>query len=81
MRTRSDSRGVSGRRGSRQFRGPPSTQFVVVADRDAVVLKVLNAPKLDDFAELLARARKSARESGMRRSDVAAAIKKVRRER
>ncbi len=59
----------------------PGTQFVVVADRDAVVLKVLNAPKLDDFAELLAHARKSARESGMRRSDVAAAIKKVRRER
>ena len=61
--------------------GAGSVQFVVVADRDAVVLKVLNAPKLDDFAELLAHARKSARESGMRRSDVTAAIKKVRRER
>ena len=56
-------------------------QFVVVADRDVVIFKVLNAPKLSEFAALSAEARRVAKQTGLRRSDVAQAVAKVRRPR
>jgi AbrB family looped-hinge helix DNA binding protein len=59
----------------------PGTQFVVVADRDAVVFKVLNAPKIAEFQAVLAKARETAKRTGMRRSDITKAIAEVRRKR
>lgn len=56
-------------------------QFVVVADRDVVIFKVLDAPKLSEFAALSAQARRVAKQTGLRRSDVAQAVTKVRRPR
>jgi AbrB family looped-hinge helix DNA binding protein len=56
-------------------------QFVVVADRDVVVLKVLDPPALGEFASLVAEARQAAKRSGLRQSDVAKAVAKVRRAR
>lgn len=56
-------------------------QFVVVADRDVVIFKVLDAPKLSEFAALAAQARRLAKQTGLRRSDVAQAVTKVRRPR
>jgi hypothetical protein len=54
-------------------------QFVVVADRDVVIFKVLDPPALNEFATLVARARQAARRSDMRQADIARAIAKVRR--
>jgi len=54
-------------------------QFVVVGDRDVVIFKVLEPPALTEFAALTARARRAARQAGLKRSDVAKAVKKVRR--
>ena len=54
-------------------------QFVVVADRDVVILKVLAPPSLKDFAALSAQARRAAKAAGLKRADVARAIAKVRR--
>ncbi|MEW6776884.1 MAG: AbrB/MazE/SpoVT family DNA-binding domain-containing protein [Bdellovibrionota bacterium] len=54
-------------------------QFVVVGRKDAVLLKALPAPPADEFELLLAEAENAARKAGMKRSDVAAAIRKVRR--
>ncbi len=54
-------------------------QFVVVGDRDVVILKVLEAPALAEFSALRARARRAANEAGVRPADVAKAISKVRR--
>ncbi len=54
-------------------------QFVVVADRDVVIFKVLDPPALREFAPLVARARQVAKRSGLRPADVASAIAKVRR--
>lgn len=54
-------------------------QFVVVADRDVVIFKVLDPPALNEFAPLVARARQAARRSDMRQVDIARAIAKVRR--
>jgi len=54
-------------------------QFVVVGDRDVVIFKVLQSPDMREFDALVARARGAARQAGMRRSDIAKAVTKVRR--
>ena len=56
-------------------------QFVVVADRDVVIFKVLDPPALGEFAPLVARVRQAAKRSGLRPADIAAAVSKVRRTR
>ena len=54
-------------------------QFVVVGDRDVVIFKVLEPPALAEFATLTARARRAARQAGLKRAEVAKAVKRVRR--
>jgi AbrB family looped-hinge helix DNA binding protein len=54
-------------------------QFVVVGDRDVVILKKLEPPVLSEFAALTATARRAAKQAGLRRADVAKAVAKVRR--
>ena len=55
------------------------TQFVVVGNRDVVILKAITPPSLKAFDDLVSRARMQTRRAGLRRSDVKAAVKKVRR--
>ena len=57
----------------------PGAQFVVVGDRDVVILKAIRAPSMSQFDELLQRARKAAREAGLKRADISEAIRRVRR--
>ena len=52
--------------------------FVVVAEGDVVVLKVLNTPKMSDFKALLDEAQNSADAAGLTPEDVEAAIREVR---
>ena len=54
-------------------------QFVVVANRDVVIFKRLEPPSLAEFATLVQRARRVAKKTGMRRTDISAAVAKVRR--
>ena len=54
------------------------TQFVVVGNRDVVILKTIMPPSLKAFDELVSRARTQARKAGLRKSDVRAAVTKVR---
>ena len=54
-------------------------QFVVIGERDVVILKALSHPSMSDFDGLVAAARKQARKAKMKRSDVAKATSKVRR--
>jgi AbrB family looped-hinge helix DNA binding protein len=56
----------------------PGVQFVVVGDRDVVILKVLQAPDMAEFDELASRARKAAKRAGLKRADVKDAIRKAR---
>ena len=56
-------------------------QFVVVADRDVVIFKVLDPPALREFAPLVVKARQAAKHSGLRQADVSNAISRVRRSR
>ena len=59
----------------------PGAQFVVIADRDVVIFKLLELPSLKDFAALVGRARKVAKQTGMTQADITNAVKKVRRAR
>lgn len=54
------------------------SQFIVVGDKDTLILKTITAPSMDEFDELLAEARKKPRMAGMKRTDIEAAIAKVR---
>jgi AbrB family looped-hinge helix DNA binding protein len=54
------------------------TQFVVVGDKDVVILKNISPPSLDEFDELIAKARKNAKAAGIKKSDVKDAILKAR---
>ena len=53
-------------------------QFVVVGDKDVVILKAISQPSMEDFDALISEARKQARKTGMKRSDITAAVAKVR---
>lgn len=53
-------------------------QFVVVGNRDAVILKVISAPSVKEFNDLIGQARRQARKAGLKKSDVEAAVARVR---
>lgn len=49
-------------------------QFLVIGDRDVVILKTLAAPSMKEFDELVGKARKQARQASLKRSDVREAV-------
>ncbi|MEW6520717.1 MAG: AbrB/MazE/SpoVT family DNA-binding domain-containing protein [Thermodesulfobacteriota bacterium] len=53
-------------------------QFIVVGDKDVVILKSISPPSIDEFDKLIAEARKAGKEAGLKKTDIAEAIKKVR---
>jgi len=54
------------------------TQFVVVGENDVVMLKTIEAPIMEDFDNLIQQARAQAKNVGLKKSDIKAAIKKAR---
>ena len=54
------------------------SQFVVVGDKDVVILKNISPPSLDEFDDLIADVRKKAKEAGIKGSDIQDAILKAR---
>lgn len=52
----------------------PGVQFIVIGDRDVVILKAISPPTMADFDELVSKARKQARKAKMKQSDVAKAV-------
>jgi len=59
----------------------PGARFVVMGDRDVVILKTIAAPGREEFATIAARARRQAREARVNRSDVVRVVRKVRSDR
>ncbi len=55
------------------------SQFVVIGERDVVILKTLTTPDMSEFDALIREARSKARKAGMKRSDIAEATTKVRK--
>jgi len=54
------------------------SQFVVLGEKDVVILKNISPPSINEFDELIANARKKAKAAGLKKSDVEDAISKVR---
>jgi AbrB family looped-hinge helix DNA binding protein len=54
------------------------SQFVVVGENDVVILKVLSPPSMDQFDALIAEARRQGKAAGLKKSDIADALAKVR---
>jgi AbrB family looped-hinge helix DNA binding protein len=63
----------------RRLRLETGAQFVVVGEGDVVVLKAVQPPSMAQFDELVRSARAAARRTGMKRRDVAQAVRKARR--
>ena len=63
----------------RQLRLKPGARFVVVGDKDVVILKEITPPSMAEFDRLILEARRQARKAGMKRSDVVAVVAAVRR--
>ncbi|RMG87356.1 MAG: AbrB/MazE/SpoVT family DNA-binding domain-containing protein [Candidatus Dadabacteria bacterium] len=57
----------------------PGTEFVVVGKADAVVLKAITPPAPDEFDEIIAEARRQAREAGLTPEAARAVLDEVRR--
>ncbi len=66
--------------GIRQQLGLDSgTQFVVVGRKDVIILKTIAAPAMHEFGGLIKQARKQAKVSGLKRSDINQAVTKARK--
>ena len=56
----------------------PGSQFVVVGDKDVVILKSIAPPNLNDFDELIDQARGEGKKVGLTKADIQNAILNVR---
>ena len=54
-------------------------QFVVVGEDDVVILKVISPPSLQEFDDLIVKARREAKAAGLKQADIQEAIAKARR--
>ena len=53
-------------------------QFIVVAEKDVVILKSITPPSLEEFDELVAKVRQGGKKAGLKKTDILEALKKVR---
>ncbi len=53
-------------------------QFLVLGEKDAVILKTISAPSKKEFSGLLSKAHKAAQKAGLQSRDITEAIVKVR---
>jgi AbrB family looped-hinge helix DNA binding protein len=53
-------------------------QFVVVGEKDVVILKALSAPSMETFDSLIREARRQAKSAGLKRKDLKDAIEEAR---
>jgi len=53
-------------------------QFVVLGERDVIILKMVTPPSMKDFDHLVQESRKQAKKARMKKKDIQDAIDKVR---
>ena len=56
----------------------PGDQFVVLGEKDVVILKAITAPNMITFDALIQQARQQAQAAKLKRTDIAKAISKAR---
>ena len=52
--------------------------FVVIGDKDVVILKVITAPAMDQFDDMIREVRKKAKLAGLKRTDIRSAVASAR---
>jgi AbrB family looped-hinge helix DNA binding protein len=53
-------------------------KFLVMGEKDVVILKTLSSPSINEFDDLIKTARKQAKAAGLKRSDIANTVAKSR---
>ena len=56
----------------------PGSQFVVVGDKDVVILKNISPPALNEFDDLIAEARRKGEKVVLKKSDILDAVRTAR---
>jgi AbrB family looped-hinge helix DNA binding protein len=56
----------------------PGSQFVVVGDKDVVILKNISPPALNEFDDLIAKARRKGKKAGLKKFDIFDAVRTAR---
>jgi len=46
------------------------SQFVVVAEKDTVIMKAISPPSMGEFDTLIAKARRQAKKAGLKQADI-----------
>lgn len=54
------------------------SQFVVMGDKDVVILKTITPTSMDQFDAIIAEARQQAKKAGLKKKDIELAIKQAR---
>lgn len=54
-------------------------QFIVLGEKDVVILKSISPPKIEEFDKLIDEVRKEAKVAGLKKKDIADAVRKIRR--
>ena len=62
----------------KQLKLKAGSQFVVVGEDDVVILKAISPPSMEDFNALITEARRQGKAAGLKKSDIADALAKVR---
>jgi AbrB family looped-hinge helix DNA binding protein len=53
-------------------------QFIVIGEKGVVILKSITPPSIEEFDDLIAKARQDGKKAGIKKADIAEAINKVR---
>lgn len=56
------------------------SQFVVLGEKDVIILKIITPPSMKNFDHLIARTRSEVKKSGFKKTDLKKIIKKARKE-
>ena len=62
----------------KQLNLKPGSQFVVVGDKDVVILKNISPPDLNEFDDLITEARRKGKKVGLKKSDILDAVRTAR---
>ena len=54
-------------------------QFLVLAEKDVVILKIVTRPSMSEYKNLITKARKSAKAAGLTQESIKSAIKVARK--
>ena len=63
----------------KQLNLKPGSQFVVIGEKDVVILKNISPPALNEFDDLIAEARRKGKKVGLKKSDILEAVRTARR--